>query len=145
MNIKYKKLTTTATTPTRGSEYAAGYDLYADNSEMIIIPPHETVKIGTGLAFELPENTFGAIFARSGLATKSGLAPANKVGVCDADYRGEYIVALHNDTDQPREIDIHERIAQLVLMPYIPMEFEEVYELSDTVRGTNGFGSTGSN
>ena len=143
MNIKYKKLTTTATTPTRGSEYAAGYDLYADNSEMIIIPPHETVKIGTGLAFELPENTFGAIFARSGLATKSGLAPANKVGVCDADYRGEYIVALHNDTDQPREIDIHERIAQLVLMPYIPMEFEEVYELSDTVRGVSGFGSTG--
>ena len=143
MNIKYKKLTTTATTPTRGSEYAAGYDLYADNSEMIIIPPHETVKIGTGLSFELPENTFGAIFARSGLATKSGLAPANKVGVCDADYRGEYIVALHNDTDQPREIDIHERIAQLVLMPYIPMEFEEVYELSDTVRGVSGFGSTG--
>ena len=143
MNIKYKKLTKTAMTPTRGSEYAAGYDLYADNSEMIIIPPHETVKIGTGLAFELPENTFGAIFARSGLATKSGLAPANKVGVCDADYRGEYIVALHNDTDQPREIDIHERIAQLVLMPYIPMEFEEVYELSDTVRGVSGFGSTG--
>ena len=143
MNIKYKKLTKTAMTPTRGSEYAAGYDLYADNSEMIIIPPHETVKIGTGLAFELPENTFGAIFARIGLATKSGLAPANKVGVCDADYRGEYIVALHNDTDQPREIDIHERIAQLVLMPYIPMEFEEVYELSDTVRGVSGFGSTG--
>ena len=145
MNIKYKKLTTTATTPTRGSEYAAGYDLYADNSEMIIIPPHETVKIGTGLSFELPENTFGAIFARSGLATKSGLRPANCVGCCDSDYRGEYIVALHNDTDQARVIDVHERIAQLVLIPYIHMEFEEVDELSDTVRGTNGFGSTGSN
>lgn len=143
--IKIKKLNKNATIPTRGSEYAAGYDLYATNTEMITIPPHQTVKIGTGLAFELPENTFGAIFARSGLATKSGLRPSNCVGVCDSDYRGEYIVALHNDTDLPRVIDIKERIAQLVLMPYIPIVFKEVEELSDTSRGDSGFGSTGTN
>ena len=126
--IKIKKLNKDAKIPTRGSEYAAGYDLYScDRYE---IAPHETVKVGTGLSFELPENTFGAIFARSGLATKRGLRPANCTGVCDCDYRGE-------------TIDKHERIAQLVLMPYIPMEFIESDELSETERGTGGFGSTG--
>ena len=139
--IKIKKLNKDAKIPTRGSEYAAGYDLYS--CYRYEIAPHGTVKVGTGLSFELPENTFGAIFARSGLATKKGLRPANCTGVCDCDYRGEYIVAIHNDTNEMQTIDKHERIAQLVLMPYIPMEFIESDELSETERGTGGFGSTG--
>lgn len=143
MKINFKKLNETAYTPTRGSDYAAGYDLYADVLNPVVIHPHHTVKIGTGLAFELPENTFGAIFARSGLATKQGLRPANCIGVCDADYRGEYIVAVHNDSNVDRTIYPGDRIAQLVLMPFIPMEFEEIDELSETVRGDGGFGSTG--
>ena len=143
MQIKFKKLNDLAKTPTRGSEYAAGYDLYAATESTIWIQPHSTIKVGTGLSFELPENTFGAIFARSGLATKKGLRPANCIGVCDADYRGEYIVAVHNDSFEPKCIEPGERIAQLVLMPFIPMEFEEVNELSETVRGAGGFGSTG--
>ena len=126
MIVNYKKLTKTAKEPTRGSEYSAGFDLYADIEEDIVIRPHETIKVGTGLAFELPENTFGAIFARSGIATKQGLRPSNCVGVCDADYRGEYIVALHNDTSIPQIIKPQERIAQMVLLPYISMEFNEV-------------------
>lgn len=139
--IKIKKLNNDAKIPTRGSKYAAGYDLYScDEYE---IEPHSTVKVGTGLSFELPENTFGAIFARSGLATKKGLRPSNCVGVCDCDYRGEYIVAIHNDTNEMQTIDKYERIAQLVLIPYIPMEFIESDELSETERGTGGFGSTG--
>lgn len=146
MDIKVKKLNEKAILPTRGSEYAAGYDLYAliNNEEgRIEIQPHSTVKIETGLAFELPENTFAAIFARSGLATKQGLRPANCVGVCDCDYRGQYIVALHNDSDELRVVENEERIAQMILMPYINMNFIETDELSDTVRGDNGFGSTG--
>ena len=141
--IKIKKLRENAVIPTRGSEYAAGYDLYAAELEPVYIMPHSTVKIKTGLAMELPENTFAAIFARSGLATKSGLRPANCVGVCDSDYRGEYIVALHNDTDAVQMISAGERIAQVILLPYIPMEFEVVDELEDTDRGAGGFGSTG--
>lgn len=146
MDIKVKKLNEKAILPTRGSEYAAGYDLYAlvNNEEgKIEIQPHSTEKIETGLAFELPENTFAAIFARSGLATKQGLRPANCVGVCDCDYRGQYIVALHNDSDEPRIVENEERIAQMILMPYINMNFIETDKLSDTVRGGNGFGSTG--
>lgn len=142
MNINFKRLNELAHIPTRGSEYAAGYDLYAAISDSIAIPPHSTVKIGTGLSFELPENTFGAIFARSGLATKNGLAPANKVGVCDSDYRGEYIVALNNHTEVVQYVNPGDRIAQLILMPFIPMEFNEVDELTDTARGEGGFGST---
>lgn len=141
--IKIKKLTDTAKTPTRGSEYAAGYDLYADVKENVQIKPHETVKIGTGLAMEIPDGYFGAIFARSGLATKEGLRPANCVGVCDSDYRGEYIVAIHNDSEETRTITAGERIAQLVVMPYLPVTFDEVTELTDTNRGEGGFGSTG--
>lgn len=141
MEIKVKKLNNNATLPTRGSEYAAGYDLYA--VEGTTIKAHETAKVGTGLAFELPDDTFAAIFARSGLATKQGLRPANCVGVCDSDYRGEYIVALHNDTEEDKTIEAGERIAQMVLMPYVKMEFAEVEELSDTERGEGGFGSTG--
>lgn len=141
--INIKKLTDTAKTPTRGSEHAAGYDLYADVKNQVMISPHETEKIGTGLAIEIPDGYFGAIFARSGLAAKEGLRPANCVGVCDSDYRGEYIVAVHNDSDQPRVIDPGERIAQLVVMPYLAVTFEEVTELTDTNRGEGGFGSTG--
>ena len=141
--IKYKKLNDLTKEPTRGSAAAAGYDLYAASVDDIAIPAHSTVKVGTGLAFELPEGTFAAIFARSGLATKQGLRPANCVGVCDSDYRGEYIVALHNDTDQEQIIKGGDRIAQLVLMPYIPMTFKEVESLDETERGAGGFGSTG--
>ena len=143
MKINIKKLNENAIIPTRGSSQAAGYDLYACTSTPIVIAPHQTVKIGTGLAFELPDGYFGAIFARSGLATKNGLRPSNGVGVCDSDYRSEYIVALHNDTDEPQMINPMERIAQLVVMPYLPVEFNEVDELSETERGEGGFGSTG--
>lgn len=142
-NIKVKKLNHLATIPTRGSEYAAGYDLYAATDYTIDIAPHSTVKVGTGLSFELPERTFAAIFARSGIATKRGLRPANCVGVCDSDYRGEYIVALHNDTDEVMSIEAGERIAQMILLPYIEMHFEETNNLTETERGEGGFGSSG--
>ena len=143
MNIKIKRLSEEATIPTRGSEYSAGYDLYANIEKPVSIKPHETVKIGTGWAIEIPDGYFGAIFARSGLATKEGLRPANCTGVCDSDYRGEYIVAIHNDSDVVREITPHERIAQLVVIPYLYVDFKETNELSDTSRGEGGFGSTG--
>ena len=143
MKIEIKKLNENAVVPTRGSEQAAGYDLYAATTEPITILPHETVKVGPGLAIAVPDGYFGAIFARSGLAAKQGLRPANCVGVADSDYRGEYIVALHNDTDFERTIAPKERIAQLVVMPYLAVEFEEVAELSETARGEGGFGSTG--
>lgn len=142
MKIKYTKLKETAIIPTRGSEKAAGYDLYACLEEDVTIQPHTTCVIGTGLLFELPDNTFAAIFARSGLATKSGLAPANKVGVCDSDYRGEYKIALHNHSNTPVTVHNGDRIAQMVVMPFIPVELEEG-ELSETARGSGGFGSTG--
>lgn len=141
--IKVKKLNNLAIIPTRGSEYSAGMDLHAAISEPIYISPHETIKIPTGLAMELPECTFGAIFARSGLSTKEGIRPANCVGVCDSDYRGEYVVALHNDSNMSRLINPGERIAQLIIIPYIPVEFKESDKLSDTNRGLGGFGSTG--
>lgn len=143
MNIKIKKLNNLAKIPSRGSSYAAGYDLYAAIEKPIHILPHSTVKIGTGLSFELPQRTFAAIFARSGIATKQGLRPANCVGVCDSDYRGEYIVAIHNDSEEVQTIVSQERIAQMILLPYIEMSFNEVDELSDTKRGDGGFGSSG--
>ena len=143
--VQIKKLSERAKLPTAGSQYAAGYDLYAclDGEETVTIPPHTTVKIGSGIAVALPEGTFGAVFARSGLASREGLRPANCVGVIDCDYRGECIVAVHNDSDTVRTVHHGDRIAQLVLLPYLPMEFEEVGELSDTARGAGGFGSTG--
>ena len=143
MNIKIKKLNNLAKMPSRGSSAAAGYDLYAAIEKPIHILPHSTVKIGTGLSFELPERTFAAIFARSGIATKQGLRPANCVGVCDSDYRGEYIVAIHNDSEEVQTIVSQERIAQMILLPYIEMSFNEVDELSDTKRRDGGFGATG--
>lgn len=141
--VNIKKLTTTATIPTRGSKFAAGYDLYADLTEPITIKPYTTEKIGTGIAIELPVQYFGAIFARSGLATKKGLRPANCVGVCDSDYRGEYIVPIHNDSDEDKIIEPGERIAQLIVMPFVEVSFREVKELTDTERGDGGFGSSG--
>ncbi|MBE7002983.1 MAG: dUTP diphosphatase [Ruminococcaceae bacterium] len=141
--VQVKKLDERAILPTRGTAAAAGYDLYACLSCEAEIPPHATVKIGTGLSLALPEGTFGAVFARSGLAAKEGLRPANCVGVCDSDYRGEYVVALHNDSDVPRTVHHGERIAQLVLLPYLPMELTEVDALDETERGAGGFGSTG--
>ncbi len=141
--VQVKKLDERAILPSAGSRCAAGYDLYACMDDAVEVPAHATVKIGTGLSFALPDGTFGAVFARSGLAAKEGLRPANCVGVCDSDYRGEYIVALHNDSDAARIVQPGERIAQLVLLPYLPMEFEEVDALSETERGAGGFGSTG--
>ena len=142
-NIKVKKLNEFAKLPTRGSSDAAGYDLYAATNQILDIAPHSTIKVGTGLSFELPEGTFAAIYARSGIATKRGLRPANCVGVIDSDYRGPVIVALHNDTEELQFIEPGERIAQMILLPYIEMKFNEVNELSDTSRGDSGFGASG--
>ena len=143
MRINIKKLTATAILPERGSAYAAGYDLFADVKENIVIKAHATAMIPTGLAMELPEGYWGGIFARSGLAAKESLRPANCVGVVDADYRGEVKVALHNDSDESRMIAPGQKVAQLVVVPFLSVEFDEVEELSDTVRGAGGFGSTG--
>ena len=141
--VQIKKLSERAKLPTTGSQYAAGYDLYACTEGDVVIAPHTTVKIGSGIAVALPEGTFGAVFARSGLASREGLRPANCVGVIDCDYRGECIVAVHNDSGELRTVHHGDRIAQLVLLPYLPMEFEEVDALPETARGTGGFGSTG--
>lgn len=141
--INIKKLNENAVTPTYGSEFSAGADLYALSDEPIVIAPHETVLVHTGVAMEIPTGYVGLVFARSGLATKRALAPANKVGVIDSDYRGEIMVALHNHGSEPKTVENGERIAQLVLVPYISADFNEVDELSDTVRGEGGFGSTG--
>ena len=144
MEIKIKKLKDTAVLPSRGSAAAAGYDLYAClETESVEITPHTTVKIGTGLSIAVPDGYFGAIFARSGLAAKEGLRPANCVGVADSDYRGEYIVALHNDGEVTRVVKNGDRIAQLVIMPFLSVEFNEVSNLDETERGAGGFGSTG--
>lgn len=145
MRINIKKLTETATIPTCGSVEAAGYDLYGDNNNVIQIAPHSTVKISTGIAMAIPNGYFGGVYARSGLASKKGLRPANCTGVIDADYRGEIIVALHNDTDELMEINPHERIAQLIIQKFETIVFNEVEELDKTERGEGGFGSTGTN
>ena len=141
MKVQIKKLSEDAVIPYRGSAQAAGYDVYAVNTEDFVIKSGETVMVKTGLAFVIPDGYFGGIFARSGLASKQGIRPANCVGVIDSDYRGELMVPLHNDTDQT--LKAHERIAQLVILPYLAVEFEETEELSETERGVSGFGSTG--
>ncbi len=144
MKIKIRKIKSNAKIPTKGSDFSAGFDLYACLSTEVVIQPNQTQKIPTGLAIELPAGYCGLIFARSGLATNSGLAPANKVGVCDSDYRGEYIVALHNHSNKPQTIKPFDRIAQLIIMPVLnSVNFVEVDELNLTNRGNNGFGSTG--
>jgi dUTP pyrophosphatase len=141
MNIK--KLNNNARLPSYGSEFAAGADLYACLDEDVTIEPSQTLLIHTGLAMEIPMGLVGLIYARSGLASKKGLAPANKVGVIDSDYRGEIMVALHNHSTEPRTVSDGERIAQIVFAPYYAAEFNLVDELGDTTRGTGGFGSTG--
>jgi dUTP pyrophosphatase len=141
--INIKKLNDKAIIPTYGSGYAAGADLYANIENKEIINPGETKFIKTGLSFEIPTGLVGLVFARSGLSCKQGLAPANKVGVIDSDYRGEVMVALHNHSNEDKTIEPMERIAQLVIAPYLKANFEEVDELEDTTRGSGGFGSTG--
>lgn len=143
LTVPLKKLRENARIPTRGSSAAAGYDLYACLDEPVVIAPHTTVRIGTGITAALPDGYFAACFARSGLASRQGLRPANCVGVVDSDYRGEYIVALYNDSDVPRTVSDGDRIAQLVVMPSLAVEFCEVEALSETERGAGGFGSTG--
>lgn len=145
IDVKIKRLSETAITPTYGSEKAACMDLYADLRGNCgqIIAPHETVKISSGFAFQPPEGYVGLIFARSGISTKQGLRPANCVGVCDEDYRGDYTVPLHNDSHRLQSIAHGDRIAQLMFIPYEQANLIEVDELDSTDRGEGGFGSTG--
>ena len=142
MELKFKKLTDKAIKPTYGTEFSAGADLYS--TEKMVIGVGETKLIKTGLAVEIPVGYVGLIYARSGLATKRGLAPANKVGVIDSDYRGEIMVALYNQSGVEQVVEQGERVAQMVITPYLKVEYQEVEELQDSVRGTGGFGSTGS-
>ena len=143
MQVRIKKLDSKATVPTYGSEFSAGADLYACAETPVLIPAGETRLIHTGLAFEIPEGYVGLIYARSSLGTKRGLAPANKVGVIDADYRGEVMVSLHNHSAVDQTVEPGERIAQMVIAPFLKAEFSVADDLSDTVRGAGGFGSTG--
>jgi dUTP pyrophosphatase len=143
MNVKIKKLNEKAVIPTYGSPYSAGADLYACIDEKLEIKPHETQFVKTGLAMELPEGLCALVYARSGLASKRGLAPANKVGVVDCDYRGELMVAIHNHSETAQYIEPFERIAQMVITPYVTADFELTDTLSETIRGEGGFGSTG--
>ena len=141
--VKFVKLKPNAIVPTYGTEYAAGADLYTLPDGVITINPGETVMIHTGIAMEIPEGTAAFIFARSGIATKRGLAPANKVGVIDSDYRGEIMVPIHNHSGIVQQIESGERVAQMVIMPYIKAQFVESEKLDETCRNTKGFGSTG--
>lgn len=142
IKVNVKKTDERAILPTYGSEFAAGADLYSC-SDNVEIEAGKTVLIHTGIAIELPVGYVGLVYARSGLASKKGLAPANKVGVIDCDYRGEIMVALHNHSGETRVVECGERVAQLVIAPYYTADFCECDELSDTVRGEGGFGSTG--
>ena len=141
MPILVRRADVEAKLPTKAHEGDAGWDLYSLYD--YVINPHETVKVDTGLNFQLPEGTFGAIYARSGLATKQGLRPANCVGICDAGYRNNYIVPLYNDSDEVQTIHKHDRIAQLIIQPFIQTELTEVDTLDETERGSGGFGSSG--
>ncbi len=141
--VKYIKLNENAIVPSYGTPFAAGADLYTLPGDTITINPGETVMIHTGIAMQIPDGAAAFIFARSGIATKRGLAPANKVGVIDSDYRGEIMVPIYNHSDSVQEIASGERVAQMVIMPYIKAEFIECEELDNTERDTKGFGSTG--
>ena len=141
--IRIKKLSPHAIIPTYGTKFSAGADLYACTNSPLIVVPGETVMIKTGIAVEIPTGYVGLIYARSGLATKSGLAPANKVGVIDSDYRGEILVPLLNHSKSPACLEVGERVAQMVIVPYLKAEFDIVDEIDDTSRGKGGFGSTG--
>ena len=145
LNINVKKLGKDAIIPTHGSVDAAGWDLYAylPDEGSVTINPHETCKISSGIAMAIPNGYWGGVYARSGMATKSDLAPANKTGVIDSDYRGPVIVALHNHGESIRVVEHGERIAQLVLHEIVPVTLNEVDELNETERGAGGFGSTG--
>ena len=143
MEIMVKKLTPTAKLPERGSSEAAGYDLFADTDTDISIAPHETFMVHTGIAMAIPSGYFGGVYARSGLSAKEGLRPANCTGVIDADYRGEIMVALHNDSETARTVTPYQKVAQLIIQKYEAIDFTECEELEDTNRGTGGFGSTG--
>ena len=144
MKVNFKKLNENAIVPTYGSQFAAGADLYAcTNGETVTFGPGETKLIKTGIAMEIPEGYAGLIYARSGIANKRGLAPSNKVGVVDSDYRGEIMVSLHNHSLVEQSITDGERIAQMVIAPFLKVEYTEVDELTETVRGEGGFGSTG--
>jgi dUTP pyrophosphatase len=142
LQIKFKKLNENASMPTFGTEFSAGADLYSAEEE-VVINPGETAFIGTGLAMQIPTGLVGLIYARSGLACKKGLAPANKVGVIDSDYRGEIKVALHNHGKAPQTVLKGERVAQMVITSYFACDYIESEELDDTIRGEGGFGSTG--
>lgn len=141
--VKFTKLDKSASAPTYGTPFAAGADLRALLDENITIAPGKTEFIHTGIAAQIPDGLVGLIYARSGLACKRGLAPANCVGVIDSDYRGEIMVALHNYSNEVQTIEPDERVAQLVIAPYIAADFEEAEALEDTERGEGGFGSTG--
>lgn len=141
--VKIKRLNKLAKIPTRGTAESAGYDLYAATDKDIQISPHSNVKIGTGIAMSIPNGFFGGIFARSGVATERNMRPSNCVGIIDSDYTGEVIVSIHNDSTETKTIQSGERIAQLVIVPYLSVIFDEVDELDETERGTGGFGSTG--
>ena len=143
MTVRFQKLDPRAVAPRYGSAAAAGADLYAVGDAPVTVAPGETVFIRTGLAVEIPEGYVGLVFARSGLACKRGLAPANKVGVIDADYRGEIMVALYNHAQMAQTVEPGERIAQLAILPYLTAQFTEADSLTDTDRGEGGFGSTG--
>ncbi|MBR1496243.1 MAG: dUTP diphosphatase [Oscillospiraceae bacterium] len=143
MTLRFQRLSPNASVPTAATPFAAGYDLRACLDAPVDIAPGQTVMVGTGLAIALPEGWFGAVFARSGLAARQGLRPANCVGVCDCDYRGEYLIPLHNDSDETRTVSHGDRIAQLVLLPCPRIEFEEAESLPASGRGVSGFGSTG--
>ena len=143
MNVKIKRLNDLAKIPTRADIGSAGYDLYAATDCNIQIPPHSNVMVGTGIAMAIPLGYFGAIYARSGIASKRSLRPANCVGVIDASFRGEVKVALHNDSPETRTVQAGERIAQLVIQKHENIDFDEVDELDETERGDGGFGSSG--
>ena len=143
MDIQVKRLTSTAKLPSRGSAEAAGYDLFADIAGDVTIEPHETYMVHTGISMAIPSGFFGGVYARSGLSAREGLRPANCTGVIDADYRGEIMVALHNDSESERVITPGQKVAQLIIQAYTEADFTEADELSDTSRGAGGFGSTG--
>lgn len=143
--MRVKLLTDTAVMPTRGTEHSAGLDLYVDTNKKVSIYPGATKMLGTGIAAEIPKGCFGAIFPRSGLSTKKGIVLANDVAVIDSDYRGEIKLPLFNRSKDPQTIDPHERVAQMVIIPYVDVELVQVDDLTDTERGDGGFGSTGKN
>lgn len=143
LEIRFKKLTDTAIMPVRADDGSAGYDLYSDNDNDVVIRPGTTESIPTNIAMAIPEGYFGAIYARSGLAFRNGIRPSNAVGIIDSSYRGNVMIGLYNDSDEPFIVTPNMRVAQLIIQKYSTVSFVEVEELDDTERGANGFGSSG--